>query len=120
MFDEADWYVVSESDTELALVGVAKSASPEAPEYTFASLRRQGDHWVPVVLASDETSVSIVVLVEPVSGAATCESNPSFPIEIDLGEPLGDRTIQDASVDPPLDRPWPPTRSSLDDQGLAP
>ena len=49
---------------------------------------------------------------------AECPGNPSFPFEVDLGEPVGDRIILDASVDPPFVRPWPPTETSLDSQGL--
>jgi hypothetical protein len=72
----------------------------------------------PVIVAAAEGSVSIVVLVEPVRGDAVCPSNPGFPLQVELGEPLGRRVIIDASVDPPYERPWPPTRSSLDSQGL--
>lgn len=72
----------------------------------------------PVVLAADESSVSIVVLVEPVTGGADCPSNPSFPLEIELGSALGDRTVLDAGVQPAHERPWPPTRSSLSSAGL--
>ena len=71
-----------------------------------------------VVLDEDEVSVSIVVLVEPVTGDANCPSNPSFPLEVDLGEPLGDRTVFDAGVQPALRRPWPPTETSLGSMGL--
>ena len=71
-----------------------------------------------VVLAEDGDSVSVVILVEPVRGGADCQGNPSFPFEVDLAEPLGDRTVRDASFDPPAERPWPPTETSLDFQGL--
>lgn len=70
------------------------------------------------VVASDDHSVSVVVLVEPVLGAASCQGNPSFPLEIDLGEPLGERTIVDASVDPPIERPWPPSQTSRQSLGM--
>ncbi|NEE04676.1 hypothetical protein [Phytoactinopolyspora halotolerans] len=72
----------------------------------------------PVVLSEDETTVEIVILVEPVTGDATCPSNPSFPLEIELGAPLGDRAVVDASVDPALERPWPPTESSQMSNGM--
>jgi hypothetical protein len=71
----------------------------------------------PVVLSEDGDTVSIVILVEPVTGGANCQSNPSFPLEIALDEPLGDRAVHDASVDPPLPRPWPPSESSLSSEG---
>jgi hypothetical protein len=70
------------------------------------------------VVTSDDTSVSIVVLVEPVEGGADCPSNPWYPVEVELDEPLGDRAVFDASVVPALERPWPPTASSQSSLGL--
>jgi hypothetical protein len=61
-----------------------------------------------VVLDENERSISIVILVEPTSGATTCQGNPSFPFEVDLGTALGDRKILDASVYP-ANQQWPPT-----------
>ena len=63
-------------------------------------------------LVLDETNeaVSIVILVEPRGG--DCPSNPSFDFQVDLGSPLGDRTILDASVFPPVEREWPPRRDA--------
>jgi hypothetical protein len=66
-----------------------------------------------VVLDENANSVSIVILVEPSSGAMTCPSNPSFPLEVQLGAPLGDRKILDASVYPASQR-WPVTQSGSD------
>jgi hypothetical protein len=63
----------------------------------------------------DEQTVRIIVLVEPIHGAATCQGNPSFPVTVDLDAPLGDRTVYDRSFQPLVERPWPPTPSSLDD-----
>lgn len=73
-----------------------------------------------VVMDADEQTVAVVILVEPVHGDAECPGNPSFSFEVDLGEPLGERTVLDASVDPPFERPWPPTQTSLDSDGLDP
>jgi hypothetical protein len=63
-----------------------------------------------VVLDEDADSVSVVILVEPPSGASDCPSNPPFPVEVQLGAPLGDRRILDASVYPASQR-WPITRT---------
>ena len=71
-----------------------------------------------VVVAQDDDSVSVVVLVEPPTGDQDCQGNPSFPLEVDLGSPLGDRTVFDGGVQPALERPWPPTESSLESTGL--
>ena len=75
-----------------------------------------GREVVPVVTATD-TNVTITVLVESVRGDATCPSNPWFLSVIDLGEPLGDRSLLDGSRLPPLARTWPPTQSSIDSLG---
>ncbi|NED95275.1 hypothetical protein G1H11_08095 [Phytoactinopolyspora alkaliphila] len=69
------------------------------------------------VVSEDDAKVTIVVLVEPDPGPATCPGNPSFPLEIELAAPLGDRTVVDASVHPALERPWPPTEWSLSTDG---
>jgi hypothetical protein len=59
-----------------------------------------------VILDDDPDAVSIVILVEPTSGATTCQGNPDFPFEVELPTPLGDREIHDASVSPAETR-WP-------------
>ena len=74
----------------------------------------QGRHIEPVVISEDDSSVSIVMLVEPPDGDRTCPSNPSFGHRIQLDSPLDGRTVLDASTAPPRERPWPPTESSLD------
>lgn len=71
---------------------------------------------VPVITA-DADRVTITVLVEPVAGGATCPTNPWFPYVVDLGEALGDRVLYDGALVPALERPWPPTRSSIDSLG---
>jgi hypothetical protein len=60
-----------------------------------------------VVLDETDEWVSIVILVEPASGGQTCPGNPSFPFEVQLPSPLGDRAVLDASVYPAIERPWP-------------
>ena len=59
----------------------------------------------PVILDENDRSVSIVILVES-GGGADCPSNPAFPFRVDLGAPLGDRQILDASVYPTI-KQWP-------------
>lgn len=60
----------------------------------------------PVILDENDRTVSIVLLVEQTDGATNCQGNPAFPYEVDLGSPLGDRKILDASVYPP-EQQWP-------------
>jgi len=56
-----------------------------------------------VVLDDDAETISVVILVEPVDGAANCQGNPAFPFAVDIGSPLGERHVLDASVYPPTD-----------------
>lgn len=103
-----------EPDPESTMLSVQANemacANGEAPD---------GRDVTSVVVAEDDESVAVVILVEPLQGNATCPSNPAFPFTIELESNLGDRTILDASVDPPLERPWPPTQTSIDSTGLS-
>ena len=78
-----------------------------ATEVACAGGQVPGDREVrAVILSEDEHAVSIVILVEPTKGATTCQGNPAFPFEVELGSPLGEREILDASVYPPEPQ-WP-------------
>ena len=78
-----------------------------ATENACAGGRAPEDRQVkPVILSEDAHTISIVILVEPTHGATACPGNPAFPIEVELGSPLGDREILDASVYPP-EQQWP-------------
>jgi hypothetical protein len=50
-----------------------------------------------IVTGTTDETVSILVLVEPPTGSQDCQGNPSFAVEVELPEPLGDRTVVDAS-----------------------
>ena len=54
---------------------------------------------VPVVI-EDEGSVTVIVLVAPVSGDVECPGNPWHPITVSLDAPLGDRVLLDGSRPP--------------------
>jgi hypothetical protein len=115
-FGNAYWVLDPEIDpassgTELhVLINERECASGEPPV---------GREIVPVVL-EEADSVTIAVLVERVSGAAECPSNPWHPITIELSEPVGDRTLFDASVAPQIERFWPPGQDVLDSLGAQP
>lgn len=115
-FGNAYWVLDPDSDpaasgTELhVLINERACASGEPPV---------GREIVPVVLEEPDT-ITITVLVEPISGAANCQSNPWHPITIDLSEPVGDRTLFDASVAPRIERFWPPSQELLDSFGSQP
>ncbi|GMQ86269.1 MAG: hypothetical protein BMS9Abin07_1842 [Acidimicrobiia bacterium] len=66
----------------------------------------------PVVLPGEET-IEIILLIEGVEGGATCPGNPWHATTIDIGEPIGERTLVDRHVSPGLIRPWPPTETSM-------
>jgi hypothetical protein len=54
-----------------------------------------------VELNETTEQVQLRVGVRPRDGDQNCQGNPPTPFTIDLGEPLGDREIVDASVVPP-------------------
>ena len=63
--------------------------------------KRKPEEFVPQV-AYSEDRIEIAVFVESLDlEAATCPSNPSTKLEIELDEPIGERTIVDASEYPP-------------------
>jgi hypothetical protein len=110
-FGNAAWVLDAEPDPQSAELFVTIN------ERTCASGQPPvGRQVVPVVVAAADR-VTITVLVEPVAGGADCPTNPWFPVVVDLGEPLGDRPLFDGSAIPPLERPWPPTPSSIDSFG---
>ena len=60
-----------------------------------------------VSLDEDATSVSLVVGVRPRGGSQTCPGHPPTPFEVTLSEPLGDRTLLDATLATPRPvAPW--------------
>jgi len=86
-----------ESDYISVLATENACAGGQAPE---------GRQVKPVVLSEDAHAISVVILVEPTHGATACPGNPAFPVDIELGSPIGHRLILDASVYPP-ERRWP-------------
>jgi hypothetical protein len=48
----------------------------------------------PQIVRGDDI-VLIMFAVRQLPGAQTCQSNPSTPVAVDLGEPLGDRVLRD-------------------------
>jgi hypothetical protein len=55
--------------------------------------------------AADAVLVTIWVRLAP--GPQDCQGNPTFPLSIDLKEPLGDRRLLDGSSQPPRDATVP-------------
>jgi hypothetical protein len=75
-----------------------------------------GREILPVITEAGD-AISITIFVEPIAGDVTCPSNPWHPILVTLDAPLRDRTIFDGAVIPPIERSWPPSRSSIDSGG---
>ena len=75
-----------------------------ANEVACASGLPPDDREVVPVVIGDDSNLTITVLVESVAGFAECPSNPDFPIEVDLDEPLGNRALFDGSEIPPAVR----------------
>jgi len=88
----------AEDSTSLSLLVTEREcASGRLPEGRSVS---------PVVVES-ATTVQILVLVEESREDVTCQGNPSFPLEIELEAPLGDRQIFDIAMEPAIELVWP-------------
>lgn len=78
-----------------------------ATEHSCASGQAPAGREVRAVIQDqDERTVSVVILVEPTKGDASCQGNPAFPFQVELGSALGDREILDASIFP-AESQWP-------------
>jgi hypothetical protein len=51
---------------------------------------------VEVIIEASPDQVRLVAAVQPLDGAQPCPDNPPTPVTVNLGEPLGDRTVVDA------------------------
>lgn len=69
------------------------------------------------IITEAADAVSITIFVEPIAGGASCPSNPWHPILVTLDVALGDRMLFDGAAIPPIERTWPPSRSSIDSGG---
>lgn len=76
-----------------ALVGERSCASGRSPRGRIA----------PPSIAYGETAVTITIGIRPLEGMQTCPGIPPIPFEIELREPVGDRTLLDGGAWPPLD-----------------
>ncbi len=93
------------SPADLAL---AEHPSPEARQIELEVYERACASGQPaddrVEIVEQETSdeqLMLVVGVRPLDGDQNCPGNPPTPVTIQLDEPLGDRTVVDASTLPP-------------------
>lgn len=93
----------SSTQTLALLVTERACASGRLPE---------GRAVAPIVFESPG-AVDVLVLVEESRGDVDCPGNPSFPLEVELDVPLGDRTIHNIAFEPPVALTWPiPQRSA--------
>lgn len=93
---------------------LAMPATPEADatqvevnvyEHACASGQPADDRIEIVQQRMTDEQLQLVIGVQPASGDQNCPGNPPTPVTIHLDQPLGDRTIVDASTLPP--RPIP-------------
>lgn len=66
-----------------------------ANESDCASGQAMGDRLNEPVVLADASQISITFSVTPPEGDQNCPSNPNTAVEVDLGEPLGDRRLVD-------------------------
>lgn len=81
------------------------SGRPPIGREVFPVVVEQADH------------VFITVSIEPVVGGADCPGNPWHPIELELDFQIGGHIFFDGGDFPPIERPWPPTQTSLTSHG---
>ncbi|MFQ5522639.1 MAG: hypothetical protein ACE5F5_03570 [Acidimicrobiia bacterium] len=80
-----------------------------ATERACASGQLPQGREIKTLVAETPETVEIILLVErPKGDVQTCQSNPAFPITVELDAPLGSRAIKDMSIYPGRDLPWPP------------
>lgn len=97
----ATWWVDSQSvplaaetTTLKGFVMETSCASGQSPE---------GRVNAPEILYTAE-SVTVTFTILPRPGSAQdCQSNPEFPVEVTLSEPLGERVLLDGGTTPPRD-----------------
>ena len=75
-----------------------------ATELACASGKAPDGRVLTPIVAAGKDVVGITVLVRHAPGGQDCPSNPEFPLTVQLGAPIGHRTLYDASVFPPARR----------------
>ena len=85
----------SAADTSLSLLVVEQACASGQP----ATDR------VTVTVDETDDEVRLVVGVRGVEGGADCQGNPPTPVVVELGQPLGERTIVDAGRLPAIEVP---------------
>jgi len=66
-----------------------------ATERGCASGQPMGDRLNQPVVLGDDSQMSITLSVVPLEGDRECPGNPAAAVDVDLGEPLGDRRLVD-------------------------
>jgi len=66
-----------------------------ATERGCASGQPMGDRLNEPVVLGDDSQVGITLSVVPLEGDRECPGNPAVAVDVDLGEPLGDRRVVD-------------------------
>jgi len=79
-----------------------------ATDPNCASGRPTGDRLRPPTLETTDDEVVITFTAEPVTGDQSCPGHPPTPYQVQLDEPIGERTLLDGTYWPP--RPPEPER----------
>lgn len=82
-------FIVESADPESSTVVVS------ATERSCASGQPMGDRLQDPQVAVTDDTILVILGAEPLEGDQDCQGNPSRRVEVDLGEPLGDRSIRD-------------------------
>jgi hypothetical protein len=90
-------------DAGTPLAADASQISVQAREEACANGKPPGDRLLPVIIDVNPATVTITILVRRLANA-DCQGNPSFPLQVTLSAPLGDRVLLDGSAYPPARR----------------
>ena len=93
--EPAEWWLPKAPDPDDTVL------KAEAMQIACASGAKRKPEEFAAEVTENEEEIQVAMFVEPLEGNAfECPGNPSTPVTIELGEPVGDRRIVDVSVYP--------------------
>jgi hypothetical protein len=106
---ECHWTPVVGRDWFLAAWWLAEDLAPEATTFAIlamvacASDEALQELDYEVILWENPETVTVFAIVESVAGEPDCVGTSRLPLTVELGSPIGDRTLFDGSIEPPAE-----------------
>lgn len=101
-FGATDWW----PDNDQVLLPTTTTILANVTERACAGGQSSEDRLQPPIIAYGEDRIFVTFLVEPLSGAHTCPSNPPTAVRVELSQPIGNRELVDGGK-----LPWRDVRS---------